>query len=111
MVVAQLVERLLPTPEVRSSNQVIGNKLYLMFFTANCIEKTKIKRKRPGLAHFFYKKILFFNWCLPGGLHFSRLLRAHGVRSRPVPPHEEKDAKVHHRENQVPILFVIFLLG
>ena len=30
-----------------------------MFFTANCIEKTKIKRKRPGLAHFFIKKSCF----------------------------------------------------
>ena len=28
VVVAQLVEQLLPIPEVRSSNPVIGNKLY-----------------------------------------------------------------------------------
>ena len=25
-------------------------------FTVNCIEKTKIKKKRPGVAHFFLKK-------------------------------------------------------
>ena len=37
-VVAQLVERSLPTPEVRSSNPVIG-KIYVAFNTVNCIEK------------------------------------------------------------------------
>ena len=26
--------------------------LYQTFFTVNCIEKTKIKKKRPGIAHF-----------------------------------------------------------
>ena len=50
MVVAQLVERLLPIPEVRSSNPVIGKNLYWTF-AVNCIEKTKIKKKRPGMAH------------------------------------------------------------
>ena len=40
--VPQLVEWSLPTPEVRSSNPVIG-KIY--------IEKTK-KEKRPGMAIF-----------------------------------------------------------
>jgi len=38
VVVAQLVERSLPTPEVRSSNPVIG-KIYVAFNTVNCIEK------------------------------------------------------------------------
>ena len=63
MVVAQLVEQLLPIPEVRSSNPVIGNKLYWTLFSVNCIEKTKInkrgwewpikkRKKRPGIAHF-----------------------------------------------------------
>ena len=53
-VVAQLVERLLPIPEVRSSNPVIGKNIYLTF-TINCIEKTKIKMKRPDMAHFLKK--------------------------------------------------------
>ena len=44
VVVAQLVERSLPIPEVRGSNPVIG-KIYWTFFTVNCIEKTKIKKK------------------------------------------------------------------
>ena len=52
VVVAQLVERSLPIPEVRGSNPVIGKNLYRTF-TVNCIEKTKIKKKRPGMAHFF----------------------------------------------------------
>ena len=46
---AQLVERSLLTPEVRSSNSVIG-KIY----TDNCIEKTKIKM--PGMAIFIKTK-------------------------------------------------------
>ena len=51
--VAQLVERSLPTPEVRGSNPVIGKLLSdIYLFTDNYIEKTKIKKKRPGMAHF-----------------------------------------------------------
>ena len=56
VVVAQLVERLLPIPEVRGSNPVIGKNLfiYLTFvYCQLCIEKTKIKKKRPGMAHLF----------------------------------------------------------
>ena len=41
VVVAQLVERLLPTPEVPDSNPVIGN-VYL--------EKMKIKKKEARMA-------------------------------------------------------------
>ena len=44
VVVAQLVERLLPIPEVRDSNPVIGKKLNWIF-TVNCIETTKIKKR------------------------------------------------------------------
>ena len=51
VVVAQLVERLLPIPEVRGSYPVIGNNSYSTI-TVNCIEKTKIKKKRPGMAQF-----------------------------------------------------------
>ena len=54
MVVAQLVGWSLPIPEVRCSNPVIGKNLY-QTLTVNCIEKTKIKKKRPGMA-IFYKK-------------------------------------------------------
>ena len=46
VVVAQLVERSLPIPEVRGSNPVIGKKIIEHLFTVNCIEKTKIKKKR-----------------------------------------------------------------
>ena len=45
--VAQLLERSLPTPEVHGSNPVIGEVLLSI---VNCIEKTKIKKKRPGMA-------------------------------------------------------------
>ena len=51
MVVAQLVEQSLLIPEVRSSNPFIGNVLYCTFIL-NFIEKTKIKKKRPGMAPF-----------------------------------------------------------
>ena len=51
MVVAQLVEQSLPIPEVHDSNPVIGKKLYRTF-TVSFVEKSKIKKKRPGMAHF-----------------------------------------------------------
>ena len=61
VVVAQLVERSLPTPEIHGSNPVISKLLYRTFnclSAANCIEKTKIKKKkRPGMAHFYNKQI------------------------------------------------------
>ena len=39
-----VVVRLLPIPEIRGSNPVIGKFLSII----NCIEKTKIKKKTPG---------------------------------------------------------------
>ena len=57
MVVAQLVEWLLLIPEARGSNPAIGKNWYWTF-TVNCIEKKKIKKKRPGMANFFKKYLL-----------------------------------------------------
>ena len=51
VVVAQLVEGSLPIQEVHGSNPVIGKILYWILIL-NCNEKTKIKKKRPGMAHF-----------------------------------------------------------
>ena len=49
---AQLVERLLPIPEVRGSNPVIG-KIYIHhLLTVNCIEKKKTKKKEAGNGPF-----------------------------------------------------------
>ena len=42
VVVAQLVEQLLPTPEVRGSNPVIGKLLYPTFI---CLLSTVLKRQ------------------------------------------------------------------
>ena len=59
-VVAQLVERLLSIPEVRGSTPVMGKinieHFFVIFFIINCIEKTKINKKRPGMAHFKRRK-------------------------------------------------------
>ena len=55
VVVAQLVERLLPIQEVCDSNPVIGDFLSEHIFT----EKTKINKKRPGMA--LFKKVLRYN--------------------------------------------------
>ena len=53
VVVAQLVEQLLPKPEVCSLNPVIGKNLYIEhLFTVNCIEKMKIKKKVAGNGPF-----------------------------------------------------------
>ena len=53
--VAQLVEQSLPIPEVRGLNPVIGKNLYFYWtfvYCQLCIDKTKIKKKRPGMAYF-----------------------------------------------------------
>ena len=56
MVVAQLVERLLSIPEVGSLTPVIEKiyieHLFVNLFIINCIEKTKINKKRQGIAQF-----------------------------------------------------------
>ena len=55
----QLVEQSLPIPEVNGSNPVIGKLLNMEhLFTANCIKKTKINIKRPGMAHVIKNKHL-----------------------------------------------------
>ena len=57
VVVAQLVERSLPTPEVRGLNPVIGKLLYGTFVYWQLYWKDENKqKKRPGMAHFFFKK-------------------------------------------------------
>ena len=50
VVVAQLVERSLPTPEIRGSIPI--SDINIDQYSTNCnSEKTKIKKKRPGKAH------------------------------------------------------------
>ena len=52
VVVVQLAERSLPTPDIPGSNPDIGKEINQMYLSANCYpEKTKIKKKRPGMAH------------------------------------------------------------
>ena len=55
-----VVAQLLPMPEVRGSNPIIGKYVYWTF-TVNYIEKTKIKKKRPGMAHFLKEIVTFDN--------------------------------------------------
>ena len=59
---AHLVERSLLIPEVRVSTPVIGKiyieHLFVYLFIIICFEKTKINKKRPGMAHL--KKNVFF---------------------------------------------------
>ena len=73
---APLVERLFPTPEVRRSNPDIGKLLYQTFnclSTVNCVVKTKIKIKRPGMAHFKKKLLVRSNNC--GNERIIKLMR------------------------------------
>ena len=51
VVLAQLAKRLLPTPEVHGSN-LSSARFYWTLLAVNCIEKTKLKKNRPGMAHF-----------------------------------------------------------
>ena len=55
MVEAQLVEWLLLILEVHCLNPVIGKNYIEHLFSVNCIEKTKIKKERPGMSHFLKK--------------------------------------------------------
>ena len=55
VVVAQLTEWLLPTPEVRSLNQVIGKLLtniYLLY------RKYELKEKRQGMVHKMFAALM-----------------------------------------------------
>ena len=54
--VADLVERLLPTLEVRGSNPVIG-KLYITYVLSNALKQMEMKKKRPRIAHFKPNKV------------------------------------------------------
>ena len=63
MVVAQLVEQLLLIPEVGGSNPFIGKNLFTYWtfvYCQLCIEKTKLKKQRLGMAQFFFKKNIFY---------------------------------------------------
>ena len=57
VVVAQLVERSLPTPEVCGSNPATAIFYIKHLFPVNCIEKTKIKKKETGNGPFFKNKL------------------------------------------------------
>ena len=52
---AQLVEQLLPPPEVRSSNPVIGT-IYMEHSLSAVLKRRKERKKRPRLAHFKKEK-------------------------------------------------------
>ena len=85
VVVAQLVERSLPIPDVRGSNPVISKNLFIhwtLVYCQLCIEKTKIKEKRPGMAHFLkkqkIKKGLFLVTYMPF-LHYCFQNRQHQI--------------------------------
>ena len=51
VVVAKLAQRPLSILEFCSLNPDIGKIYNEILFTVNCIEKTKINKKRPGMAH------------------------------------------------------------
>ena len=63
VVVAQLVERSLPIPEVRGSNPVIG-KIYWIFVYCQLYWKDENKEKEAGNGPFFLKKKLIRNTIL-----------------------------------------------
>ena len=48
----QLVDQLLSTPEVPGLNPNIGKIYFDHFLNVNRIERTKIKKKRPGMSNF-----------------------------------------------------------
>ena len=67
VVLAQLVERLLPTPQVRGSIPVIG-KLYIEhYFLSTVFKRRKLRKKAPGMTYWKNVNVLFFDvLCLVG---------------------------------------------
>ena len=61
-VVAQLIEGLLPTTEIRGSNPVIGNFSNYKLYSINCTGKTKRKKKEAENGPFL--KTNSFVWHL-----------------------------------------------
>ena len=61
--VAQLEERSLPISEVCGLNPVIGKKLFILniCLLSTVYWKDEIKKKRPGMAHFFKKMKFVYN--------------------------------------------------
>ena len=51
VVVAQFVEWSLPIPEVHGLDPAIG-KIYIEHLLSTVLKRPKIKKKRPGMAHF-----------------------------------------------------------
>ena len=69
MDVTQLVEQLLPTPEVRYSFPIII-KLYITYIMPNVLlKKTKIKKKRSGMNNFKNSRGLVHNRELSTGTY------------------------------------------
>ena len=79
MFVAKLGKQLLPTPEIHGSNQVTGNFYWTNISYQLFVEKTKIKKKSPGMAHFFKLNIFvtFFNWLYDADLLSNEVDSAH----------------------------------
>ena len=75
---AQLVERSFLTPEIRSSNPIVGKILSTKVSTNCIIEETKIKKKRTGMAIIKKSSI---NFALKG----STRLRSIEMRNETVP--------------------------
>ena len=76
VVVAQLVERSIPIPEVRSSNPVIGKNLFKYWtfvYCQLCIEKTKIKKKEAGFGPFLKKISDYFLFQVANGSQPERV--------------------------------------
>ena len=62
VVVVQLVEWSLPTPEVCGSNHAMGKLLCRAFVIYQLIEKTKKrKRKRPEMVHLKINRFALFS--------------------------------------------------
>ena len=60
VVVAQLVEKMLPTPEVRGSNSVFGKNCIEYCFLLTVFCKEEIQKKRPGMVHFKNKTFIIY---------------------------------------------------
>ena len=61
VVVAQLAEQSLPTPEDPGSNATIGNFYKEHLFAVNCLGKTKMKKRAQRMVDFSTSAIIFIS--------------------------------------------------
>ena len=82
VVVTQLAEQSLPTPEDPGSNATIGNFYKEHLFAVNCLGKTKMKKRAQRMVDFSTSAIIFISL----KIYMARLTKSIVTKSTLLPP-------------------------